>query len=84
MNASTRPDGPPCIDDVSHLPYVMATMMETQRVSMMAPASLPHYLAKDSVVRGYNFPKGTLFVANLSREVKITESNNKYRVSQVS
>ena len=60
---------PPTIDDVPHLPYVMAALMETQRVSIMAPASLPHYLTKDSVVGGYNFPKGTLFVANLSREL---------------
>lgn len=62
---------PPTIDDVPHLPYVMAALMETQRVSIMAPASLPHYLAKDSVARGYNFPKGTLFIANLSREVMV-------------
>ena len=73
---------PPTIDDASRLPYVMATVMETQRVSIMAPASLPHYLTKDSVVSGYNFPKGTFFIANLSREVEIDESN--YNCSQQS
>ena len=57
----------PTIEDVPNLPYVMATLMETQRASIMAPASLPHYLTKDSVVKGYNFQKGTLFIANLSR-----------------
>ena len=66
---------PPTMDDLSHLPFVMATMMETQRVSMMAPASIPHYLTKDSVVGNYNFPRGTLFAANLSRQVEISEPN---------
>ena len=41
--------------------------METQRLSIMAPASLPHYLTKDTTINGYNFEKGTLFIANLSR-----------------
>jgi cytochrome P450 len=37
---------PPTIEDVPNLPYVMACLMETQRLSIMAPASLPHYLTK--------------------------------------
>ena len=37
---------PPTIEDVPNLPYVMASLMETQRLSIMAPASLPHYLTK--------------------------------------
>merc|ERR1712008_313966 len=41
--------------------------METQRLSTMAPASLPHYLTKDTTINGYYFEKGTLFMANLSR-----------------
>ena len=45
----------------------MATLMETQRLSIMAPASLPHYLTKDTTINGYYFEKGTLFIANLSR-----------------
>ena len=36
----------PTIEDVPNLPYVMASLMETQRLSIMAPASLPHYLTK--------------------------------------
>ena len=63
---------PPTMDDAPHLPFVMACVMETQRVSMMAPASLPHSLSKDTEVKGYNFPKGTLFIANLSRQVLIS------------
>merc|ERR1719369_774097 len=57
----------PTIEDVPNLPYVMANLMETQRLSIMAPASLPHYLTKDTEINGYNFEKGTLFIANLSR-----------------
>ena len=70
---------PPTIDDVQHLPYVRATVMETQRLSNAVAGSLPHYLNKDSVVSGYNFPKGTLFIANLSRQEEISESNHNRR-----
>ena len=58
---------PPKIEDIQNLPYVMATLMEIQRRGVTAPASLPHYLMKDTTVNGFKFKKGTLFIANLSK-----------------
>ena len=58
---------PPCIDDVQKLPYVMATIMEVQRMSLVAPGSLPHYLLKRTEIDGYVFEKGTTFIANISK-----------------
>lgn len=55
----------PAIEDMSKLPYVMATLLEIQRISRVAPSSLPHYLLKDYVVNGYNFKAGTMFLSNL-------------------
>ena len=57
----------PVINDVHKLPYVMATLMEVQRMAMVAPGSLPHILTRNTVVDGYSFQKGTIFVANLSK-----------------
>ena len=55
------------MDDIQNLPYVMATVMEIQRMANVAPGSLPHYLMKDIVFNNYTFKKGTLFIANLSK-----------------
>ena len=37
------------------------------RFSMVAAASLPHYLLADTTLGPYHFKKGTLFFANLSK-----------------
>ena len=58
---------PPSMDDMQNLPYVLATLMEIQRIAMVAPGSIPHTLIKDVVVNDYKFKKGTLFVANISK-----------------
>ena len=58
---------PPTIDDVQKLPYVMATLMEIQRMAIVAPGSLPHILMKDIKINNYQFKKGTIFTANLSK-----------------
>ena len=55
------------MDDIQNLPYVMAAVMEIQRMANVAPGSLPHYLMKDIAFNNYTFKKGTLFIANLSK-----------------
>ena len=57
----------PTIDDISSLTYVMATLMEIQRYSLVAQGSLPHYLKQDTEVNGYKFKKGTIFISNLQK-----------------
>ena len=58
---------PPSMDDAQNLPYVMATLMEIQRMAMVAPGSLPHILMNDTLINNYTFKKGTIFLANLSK-----------------
>ncbi len=57
----------PAISDMSQLVYVMATIMEIQRLSCTAPGSLPHRLSEDAQVNGYSFSKGTIFMCNLTK-----------------
>ena len=42
----------PTIDDIVDLPYVLATLTDIQRIGIIAPASLPHYLMKDTLIKG--------------------------------
>ena len=76
---------PPTIDDVSSLPYVMATLMEIQRLAKVAPGSLTHILEEDTQFGNYHFKKGTSFVANLTKflmDPSVFESPNKFNPSR--
>ena len=57
----------PSINDIPNLPYVMATLMEIQRISIVAPGSLPHILTKDLTFENYHFKKGTVFISNITK-----------------
>ena len=57
----------PTIEDMTNLKYVMATLMEIQRYSKVAPASLPHYLLQDTSLNQYKFKEGTIFFCNLTK-----------------
>ena len=69
----------PTIEDVPNLPYVMASLMETQRLSIMAPASLPHYLTKVCTksqlikVKKRNFRHQTLHWLNSGKTIFFTD-----------
>ena len=58
---------PPTIEDMKDLKFIMATVMEIQRYSIVAQASLPHYLLHDTTVNQYKFQKGTIFFCNLTK-----------------
>ena len=58
---------PLTIDEMSNLNYIMATLMEIQRFSIVAQSSLPHRLLKDMDIDQYKFKKGTLFFSNLEK-----------------
>ena len=47
--------------------YCVATIQEVQRLSCVAPATLLHTTMKDVSVNGYNIPKGTRMIANLTK-----------------
>ncbi len=57
----------PITADMTELVYVMATMMEIQRFSCTAPASLPHRLTKEATVNGYRFGEGTFILCNVTK-----------------
>ena len=63
----TLGEKPPTMDDMNNLNYIMATINEIMRFSMVAEGSLPHRLTKDMEVDGYKFKKDTLFISNLAK-----------------
>ena len=58
---------PPMLEDSKSLIYVNATLIEIQRLAIVAPGSLPHILMKDTSTHGYEFKAGTIFSANLTK-----------------
>ncbi|XP_048829583.1 cytochrome P450 2D3-like isoform X4 [Brienomyrus brachyistius] len=53
-------------EDRHKMPYIQATIHEAQRLSNMVPLSVFHSTTKDTQLMGYNIPKGTLIIQNLS------------------
>ena len=47
------------------IPYTTATLLEVQRVSTIANASLPHIAREDVTVAGYHVPKDSTVMANI-------------------
>ena len=47
------------LEDQSRLPFIVATLMETQRLACVAPAGLDRRLLEDVHMGGYHMPKGT-------------------------
>ena len=67
---------------MQELVYCMATVHEIQRISAVGPGSLPHVLTKPTTVHGYNFPEGSIFMANLTKfmcEPDVFSSPNEFR-----
>ena len=52
---------------MADLVYCTATILEIQRISAVGPGSLPHVLTKPVNVNGYDFPEGSIFMANLTK-----------------
>ena len=49
------------IDLINSLPYTEAVLMEAQRLSSIAPFTVPHTAMKDTQLQGYTIPKVSLF-----------------------
>ena len=47
------------------LPYTTASMLESQRISSIANASIPHVVREDTTIGGYSVPKHSLVLANI-------------------
>nr|UPI11580.1 cytochrome P450 18A101 [Mythimna separata] len=48
----------PTVEDMPHLPYTEATIMETLRMSNIVPLGTTHSPTKDVLLNGYNIPAG--------------------------
>uniref|UniRef100_A0A3P8YEN3 Cytochrome P450, family 2, subfamily X, polypeptide 9 n=1 Tax=Esox lucius TaxID=8010 RepID=A0A3P8YEN3_ESOLU len=53
-------------EDRHAMPYVQAVIHEAQRMSDTVPLSVFHSTCKDTQLQGYQLPKGTMVIPNLS------------------
>ncbi|XP_072018469.1 cytochrome P450 2J4-like [Amphiura filiformis] len=56
----------PKLSDREDLPYTDAVIYEASRIGTVFPLSVPHYTTADTTIKGYNVPKGTVVILNLS------------------
>ncbi|XP_077557874.1 cytochrome P450 18a1-like [Haemaphysalis longicornis] len=55
----------PTWEDRHRLPFTMASIMETMRWRASAPISVPRATERDTIIKGYHVPAGTIVVPNL-------------------
>ncbi|KAF9934226.1 hypothetical protein FBU30_002919 [Linnemannia zychae] len=65
--ASNPPDTLPTYDQVRKLPYLTACINESMRLRPVAATGLPREVTEDTVMGGYNIPKGTIVLAQIAR-----------------
>ncbi|XP_071755036.2 cytochrome P450 2C3-like [Centroberyx gerrardi] len=53
-------------EDRHRMPFVMATVHETQRLANIAPLGVFHATTRDTELMGYDIPEGTLIITNLT------------------
>ncbi|XP_056307278.1 cytochrome P450 2D3-like [Danio aesculapii] len=57
-------------EDRHNMPYTQAVIHEVQRVSNTVPLSVFHSTTRDTELMGYNIPKGTIIIPNLTSVLK--------------
>ncbi|KAA0706602.1 Cytochrome P450 2B15 [Triplophysa tibetana] len=57
----------PSMDDRDKLPYTYATVHEIQRCANILPLGVVHETTQLTKLRGYDIPKGTMIMTNLTR-----------------
>ncbi|NXX89400.1 CP2J2 protein, partial [Centropus bengalensis] len=57
---------PPALKDRDNMPFVNAVIHEVQRKSNIIPFNVPRLAVRDTDVCGFNIPKGTIVLTNLT------------------
>ncbi|KAE8611433.1 hypothetical protein XENTR_v10012450 [Xenopus tropicalis] len=60
----------PTMGDVLQMPYTNAVIHEIQRYADIIPLSVPHMTYRDTHIKGFFIPKGTVIMTNLSSVLK--------------
>ncbi|KAM6216537.1 cytochrome P450 2D17-like [Rhynchocyon petersi] len=61
---------PPEMADQARMPYTTAVIHEVQRFGDLVPLGVPHMTFRDTEVKGFLIPKGTMIITNLSSVLK--------------
>ncbi|XP_075792220.1 cytochrome P450 2J2-like [Pelodiscus sinensis] len=56
----------PALGDRDNMPYTNAVIHEVQRISNILPFSVPRIATRDTTLAGYQVPKGTVLIFNLT------------------
>ncbi|XP_075792210.1 cytochrome P450 2J2-like isoform X1 [Pelodiscus sinensis] len=56
----------PALEDRDNMPYTNAVIHEVQRISNIVPLNVPRMATRDKTLDGYQLPKGTVLVPNLT------------------
>lgn len=65
----------PDFDDLSRLPYLRATLMETLRWMPVGPLGIPHTTPEDAVYEGYRILKGATVIAVSTTHISMLSSS---------
>lgn len=60
----------PTIEDQSNMPYTNAVIHEVQRYGNILPMALLHMTYRDTNIQGFEIPKGTTIIPNLTSVLK--------------
>ncbi|KAM5371766.1 hypothetical protein ACJZ2D_007831 [Fusarium nematophilum] len=58
-------DRSPAAEDLPHLPYMRACVLEVLRWRPVAPGGIPHATIQDDVYEGFSIPKDTMVISNI-------------------
>ncbi|KAJ8725545.1 hypothetical protein PYW08_003728 [Mythimna loreyi] len=75
----------PTVEDMPHLPYTEATIMETLRLSNIVPLGTTHSPTKDVNLNGYSIPAGSQVIPLINRvhmDPNLWDEPNKFNPSR--